>query len=80
MTQRRFIAGATCPECKALDKMVVYLKSDLRECVACGFSESRPGGGIVEPQTRVSRPAARLIDTTADAVKLIMPDASVSKE
>jgi hypothetical protein len=26
-----------------MDKIVVNLDTDLRECVACGFSEERPG-------------------------------------
>ena len=39
---RRFIAGAVCPRCAAMDKLVIDLESDRRECVACGFSDARP--------------------------------------
>ena len=65
--RRRFIAGAVCPRCALMDKIVVNLDTDQRECVACGFAESRPGSGAPEQQaenvgrelpTRVSRPAA----------------------
>lgn len=36
---KRFIAGAVCPSCAALDKVVIYAQDNkqFRECVACGF-------------------------------------------
>ena len=39
MSRRRFIAGATCPECGALDKIVRVEDGDMlwMECVACGM-------------------------------------------
>ncbi|MCV6614465.1 MAG: YheV family putative metal-binding protein [Cellvibrionaceae bacterium] len=39
--KRRFIAGAVCPKCSAMDKIVVYSEQDQdwRECVACGYQE-----------------------------------------
>jgi uncharacterized metal-binding protein (TIGR02443 family) len=39
--KKRFIAGAVCPKCSAMDKIVVYNKDgqDYRECVSCGFSD-----------------------------------------
>ena len=39
--QKRFIAGAVCPKCGAIDKVVAYSKKgkDYRECVACSFVE-----------------------------------------
>lgn len=79
-SRRRFIAGAVCPRCALMDKIVVDLDTDQRECVACGFSEARPGDGdpkppaaigVVEISTRVSRPAARRVETAAEPVKLI---------
>ena len=75
MNRRRFIAGAVCPRCSAMDKIVVDLDSDARECVACGFSEGRPEPGlpVSEPATRVSRASARLVDAPAEAVTLIDP-------
>ena len=41
--RRRFIAGAVCPRCARMDKIVVDLDTDHRECVACGYTEQRPG-------------------------------------
>ena len=38
---KRFIAGAVCPRCGQLDKLVLYWKEkqQLRECVRCGFQD-----------------------------------------
>ena len=40
-TKRRFVAGAVCPRCSEMDKLVVYNDAgkDYRECVACGYKE-----------------------------------------
>ena len=85
--RRRFIAGAVCPRCAQMDKIVVNLDTDKRECVACGFSEARPGDrpdasaapGVQgesiarELPTRVSRAAARRVETPAEPVRLVDP-------
>ncbi len=74
--RRRFIAGAVCPRCARMDKIVVDLDTDQRECVACGFSEARPGDPSAprgELPTRVSRAAARRVETPAEVVTLIDP-------
>ena len=70
---RRFIAGAVCPRCGEQDKIVVDTESDIRECVRCGFNEARPADTVAEPPTRVNRPAARLVETAPEAVKLLDP-------
>ena len=38
---KRFIAGAVCPRCEQMDKLVIYQKQakDYRECVNCGFKD-----------------------------------------
>ena len=82
--RRRFIAGAVCPRCGEMDKIVVNMETDRRECIACGFSEARPdpaaGAGQAgrlparELPTRVSRPAARRVETPAEAVTLVGMD------
>lgn len=71
--KRRFIAGAVCPRCSAMDKILIDLESDARECVACGFTDQRPGDPLVskEVPTRVSRGSARRVETRAEAVKLV---------
>ena len=64
-----------------MDKIVVDLESDARECVACGFSDGRPketaAGG--ELATRVTRGAARRVETPAQVVTL-MDDLAKSPE
>jgi len=73
--RRRFIAGAVCPRCSQMDTIVVDPDSDERSCVACGFSESRPGhaGRAPELPTRVSRGAARRVETPPEPVTLVDP-------
>lgn len=56
-----------------MDKVVVDTDTDRRECVACGFSEERPAAAPAELATRVTRPAARRVETEAEAVKLVDP-------
>lgn len=72
---RRFIAGAVCPDCGALDRIVVDADSNERHCVACGFREARPAPAPAEPVTRVNRAAARRIETPAETVTLVDPAA-----
>ena len=77
--RRRFIAGAVCPRCAAMDRIVVDPDTDRRECVACGFNESRPvAANPEELRTRVNRASARRVETGAEPVKLLNPDASPS--
>lgn len=73
--RRRFIAGAVCPRCARMDKIVVDLDTDQRSCVACGFSEERPRDADSgrELPTRVSRAAARRVETPAEAITLVDP-------
>ena len=82
INRRRFIAGAVCPRCGEMDRVVVDLDSDRRECTACGFSETRPGApdaakagseAARELPTRVSRAAARRVETAAEPVTLVDP-------
>lgn len=73
--QKRFIAGAVCPRCAALDKVVAYHKdgADFRECVACGFVDQLSMGASAPlPDTRVSKSERR--DTiAATPLKFVEP-------
>ncbi|QQD18330.1 YheV family putative metal-binding protein [Spongiibacter nanhainus] len=61
---KRFIAGAVCPKCSEMDKIVMYRANDneqVRECVRCGFSDiirddTGPEDAPQEPPTRVNQP------------------------
>lgn len=72
--KKRFIAGAVCPRCSEMDKIVNYREGDknYRECVACGFKdEIRLQSSPREPQTRVTNSGeAAEVETP---VKIIQP-------
>jgi len=56
--KKRFIAGAVCPKCSEMDKVMVYNKEgqDYRECVSCGFSdEMHFQQQVRELETRVNK-------------------------
>ncbi|MAA66009.1 MAG: DNA-binding protein [Alteromonadaceae bacterium] len=40
---KRFIAGAVCPRCGEMDKIMMYSTDEgqFRECVACGFEDKQ---------------------------------------
>ena len=42
-TPKRFIAGAVCPRCSEMDKIMMFTDDadeQIRECVACGFTDA----------------------------------------
>ncbi|MFC6633912.1 YheV family putative zinc ribbon protein [Microbulbifer taiwanensis] len=72
--KKRFIAGAVCPRCGEMDRIVNYREGDknYRECVACGFKdEIRLQSSPREIATRVSE--ARKEETVEAPVKIIQP-------
>ncbi|MFB2537971.1 MULTISPECIES: YheV family putative zinc ribbon protein [unclassified Acinetobacter] len=44
MTKKRFIAGAKCPRCGAVDCIVMFTSQDAEwvECIHCDYQEHRP--------------------------------------
>lgn len=42
-TKKRFVAGATCPQCKALDTIMLFFENNVEkiECVKCDYHESQ---------------------------------------
>jgi len=69
----RFIAGAVCPQCREMDRIVLEEDDGVRQrrCVACGYSDAMAVSGSVEPATRLARPGER--QTTPTAVRLVDP-------
>ena len=67
----RFVAGATCPNCGAVDRMVIDPTGDERRCVAWAFVEARPDAGASMPATRVTRASARRVETEAEPLRLL---------
>jgi len=72
--KKRFIAGAVCPRCSEMDRIVNYRQAgkNYRECVACGFKdEIRLQSSPRELVTRVNDPGK---DEEVEAtVKIIQP-------
>lgn len=69
-TTRRFVAGAVCPRCSEMDKLVVFNEEgkDYRECVACGYKEEMHFKPVTrELETRVNQSE----DDKKDAVQVI---------
>ncbi len=58
--KRRFIAGAVCPECRAVDRLVVrQLEGGTQErtCVSCGFTDQvGPAQVGAVPRGKAERP------------------------
>ena len=74
-TQKRFIAGVTCPKCAQMDKLQAYSVDgvDFRECVSCGFlDEMRVFSKPRELETRVNS-SDDLPENRVAAVKLVDP-------
>ncbi len=73
--KKRFIAGAICPKCKAMDRIVMYRKNakDFREAVECDFSDEMLfKNKNRELETRVNVTEAQKI-TETQVVKLVTP-------
>ena len=77
-TKRRFIAGAVCPQCRALDRLVLESCGDgveqQRRCVACGFNETMEATGgppAIVPRARFERSQAAPVDH--QPVKILDP-------
>ncbi len=46
--KKRFIAGASCPECHRIDTMMLYKEQNVEkvECVECGHMMAQPEGAV----------------------------------
>ena len=46
--KKRFIAGATCPECKEQDTMMLFIENNVEqvECKACGHHMTQPEDAV----------------------------------
>ncbi|WP_029654897.1 YheV family putative zinc ribbon protein [Marinobacter daepoensis] len=58
---KRFIAGAVCPRCAEMDKIMMFTNDhgkQIRECVACGFTDAmseQASTAATEIETRVNK-------------------------
>ncbi|MCY7295649.1 YheV family putative zinc ribbon protein [Alteromonas sp. a30] len=41
--RKRFIAGATCPQCKSVDTLMLYVENNVEKlmCVSCDYRKSQ---------------------------------------
>jgi len=78
---KRFIAGAVCPKCSEMDKLVMYKNEDdreTRECVACGYQDvmkteaemAEEAAQAAQITTRVTPEGAPLRDDGEQAIKI----------
>jgi uncharacterized metal-binding protein (TIGR02443 family) len=65
MSLRRFIAGASCPLCKQLDKIYVCIEDgdDVARCTACDYRSVRPKDDdpVVHPDDEVTTAEASVV-------------------
>lgn len=47
-TKKRFIAGATCPNCQATDTIMLFKQNNVEmvECVECGHTMTQPEDSV----------------------------------
>ena len=71
MKSKRFIAGAVCPQCQVVDRLVVEQADGVmrRRCVSCGFSDDQGSTITVSLPTRFVKRG--LADVDAQSIKLI---------
>ncbi|MDX1677042.1 YheV family putative zinc ribbon protein [Arsukibacterium sp.] len=57
--KKRFIAGASCPKCHAMDTMMLFLENNVEkvECVSCGHQMVQPA----EQVNKASRASEQVI-------------------
>lgn len=72
----RFIAGAVCPRCSAMDRLRVYNEDgkDYRECVDCGFKQEQhfqPQVREIETRVNTSQEERKAQE---QVVKILSPD------
>ena len=88
MIKKRFIAGVVCPKCGEMDKIRMYRDDnddELRDCVACGFTETysqhKEAKAAAEPlyvelDTRVTPVGKALYDDEEKPLKIMDPGAN----
>ncbi|MDX1452610.1 MAG: YheV family putative zinc ribbon protein [Oleiphilaceae bacterium] len=73
---KRFIAGAVCPRCGEMDRLVTFERDgdQIRECVSCGFEEKQVAQvAVKELDTRVNHDESVSPEGQTQAIKIIQP-------
>ena len=79
--KKRFIAGAVCPNCKEMDRIVLETSDaddekevQRRRCVSCGFSEDyTPSENRYDSLPKGKREKTASIGSTPDVIRIIDP-------
>ncbi|SDK51321.1 YheV family putative zinc ribbon protein [Billgrantia gudaonensis] len=75
--QKRFIAGAICPRCAAMDRIRTWEQNGVRyrDCVNCDFFEQLPieDENAAELETRVNRHREERRQDDLQPVKILDP-------
>lgn len=91
-TTKRFIAGAVCPRCAEIDKLMMYTDDNhqqVRECVRCGYQDVMTDDGPQqlnpqEPSTRVNqpRPGEKPLahEDEVQIINILNPDPGVTRK
>lgn len=81
---KRFIAGAICPRCAAMDRLRTWEQNGIRyrDCVNCDFFEQLPieDDAAAELETRVNRPREEQQRDEVQTVKILDPKGPGSRE
>ncbi|SFI03036.1 YheV family putative zinc ribbon protein [Modicisalibacter xianhensis] len=76
-TPKRFIAGAVCPRCAAMDRLRTWEQNGVRyrDCVACDFFEQLPieEQAASELSTRVNQPRESQRENEVQTVRILDP-------
>ncbi len=76
-TPKRFIAGAVCPRCAAMDRLRTWEQNGVRyrDCVACDFFEQLPIEEQAESEltTRVNQPRESQRENEVQTVRILDP-------
>lgn len=72
--KKRFIAGAVCPACEAMDTIKMWDVDGVphRECVACGYADTLNDQGLAVPRelgTRVTQAKPVVAKPTSHTVQ-----------
>ncbi|WP_095210230.1 YheV family putative zinc ribbon protein [Endozoicomonas ascidiicola] len=76
MKTKRFIAGAVCPSCGAMDSIRMFrseTQRDYRECVECDYSDVMDVSPALEgdlPEARITREEKALEEHT-DVIRFV---------
>ena len=76
MKTKRFIAGAVCPSCGAMDSIRMFrseTERDYRECVECGFSDVMDDSPALEgglPDARIDR-EEKALEANTEVIRFV---------